>query len=72
MFRMRWVGNDFQQVVITMNATTIFRRAGIRSREADRMFEGRIRRQNLFGQDLVLPAVAEIVLVSELPLRCRG
>src|SRR5690349_15181792 len=65
------VGQYLQHVVEATDAAAIFRGTSIRARQAHRVFKPRIGRQNLFCDDFMLPAIAEIVLVNELALRGR-
>jgi transcriptional regulator with XRE-family HTH domain len=58
-------GDRRQQVVITPDPAAIFRRTGTLAFDTDRVADTRFRRQDLLYQNLMLPAIAEIVLVDE-------
>ena len=63
------VADCFQQTRIAPDATTILGRAGAFPRETERVALPRLQRQDFFHEQLVLPAIPEIVFVSQLVLR---
>src|SRR5262245_53158869 len=63
------VADGFQQTRIAPDAPTILGRAGAFPRETERVALPRLQRQDFFHEQLVLPAIPEIVFVHQLVLR---
>src|SRR5436190_23446406 len=63
------VAQDFEQIVIAVNATAIFWRTGVRAGQTNGALEHRIARQYLFSYYFMLPVIAEIIFVNEFLLR---
>ena len=59
------VPEDFQEVVITRNAPTVFRRTRLLPIQADRILSIVASEKALFQNDTVLPAIAEIIRVGQ-------
>jgi hypothetical protein len=65
MLRMGGVGQGFEEIGITAGAATIFRRAGVRSVEANRELERGVCRVGSLHECFMLPGVAEVIVVAE-------
>jgi hypothetical protein len=65
MLRMGGVGQDLEEIGVTTGATTVFRRAGVRSVEANRELERGVCRVGSLHKYFVLPGVAEVIDVAE-------
>ena len=65
MLRSAGVGQGFEEIGVTAGAATIFRRAGVRSVEANREFERGVCRVSSLHKYFVLPGVAEVIVVAE-------
>src|ERR1019366_7478492 len=66
-----WISHRLHKVGVAGASAAILWRAGVGSAQADRMFEVRVGRQDLFDENLVLPTIAEVVFVNKLLLRPR-
>src|SRR5258705_12574358 len=69
---MLFVGEDFDHFKVATNPAAILRGAGVRAGETNGMFALGIGRQNLLDEYLVLPAVAEIVLINKIAFHRRS
>lgn len=72
MLGISWISEDLDQLVVAADAATIFRGAGVHAGETDGVLEFRIGREGLLHDDLVFPAVAEVVLIDKTSLRRRS
>ena len=63
--------DGFQEIRVAPDATHVLRRAGAPAFDTCRVSLVRLRRQDLFHQQGMLPTVAKVVFVEELkPLAC--
>ena len=65
------VSQCHQQFIVAVDAAGVLWRARVSSGQTERMSEGGVGRQDPFDKNLVLPTIAEVVFVNELPLRHR-
>jgi hypothetical protein len=64
-FGMLGVARRLQEVFVAGYSAYVFGRTGAGARQAERVTHARLRGKNVFDEDLVLPEVAEIVLVRK-------
>jgi hypothetical protein len=63
-----WIADRFQKTRVAPDAPAILGRTGPFAREADGVTLPLVPRQDLFHEQLVLPAIPEIVFIEELVL----
>jgi hypothetical protein len=65
MLRVGGIGQRFEEIGVTTGTATIFRRAGVRSIEANRELERGMYRVGPLHEYFVFPGVAEVIVVAE-------
>jgi hypothetical protein len=60
--------NRFQQLSISPDATTILGRTSASAHKTHRVVLPRFQRQYLFNEQLMVPAIAEVILIAKLVL----